>query len=125
MISVSSVCKPKKAGSFRNIMEQICPGLPDWNALTSRNACRRWRAPETFPNGRLLDYPADWGSRSPRSSPDNEFNILAAVPAGSEGALVAELEVAAAAKKPLLMMFWAPHFALAESRCRLGADAAL
>ena len=36
------------------------------------------------------------------------------MPAGSEGALVAELESAAAAKKPLLMMFWAPHYALAE-----------
>jgi glycine betaine/proline transport system substrate-binding protein len=36
-----------------------------------------------------------------------------AVPAGSEGALVAELESAAAANKPLVMMFWAPHYALA------------
>jgi glycine betaine/proline transport system substrate-binding protein len=38
-----------------------------------------------------------------------------AVPAGSEGALVAELESAAAAKTPLVMMFWGPHYALAET----------
>ncbi len=35
------------------------------------------------------------------------------MPAGSEGAMVAELESAVAAKKPLLMMFWAPHYVLA------------
>ena len=69
--------------------------------------------PETFPNGRLLDYPADWGSRAATIAADNNMQ-LTAVPAGSEGALVAELESAAAAKKPLLMMFWAPHYALAS-----------
>src|SRR5579885_3372739 len=57
---------------YPKYMEQVCPGLPDWTALTP-------------------------------------------VPAGSEGALVAELESAVAAKKPLVMMFWAPHYALAEA----------
>src|SRR6266436_5139050 len=45
---------------------------------------------------------------------DNDLP-LASVPAGSEGALVSELEGATAAKKPLVMMFWAPHYALAEA----------
>ena len=36
------------------------------------------------------------------------------VPAGSEGALIAELQAAVAAHKPLLMRFWSPHWVLAE-----------
>ena len=41
-------------------MKEMRPGLPDWEAL---NACAdKFASVETFPNGRLLDYPADWGS---------------------------------------------------------------
>lgn len=98
---------------YPKYMAEICPGLPDWTALTKPGCVAALAAPETFPNGRLLDYPADWGSRAATIAADNSLP-LTAVPAGSEGALVAELESAAAAKKPLLMMFWAPHYALAE-----------
>lgn len=67
----------------------------------------------TLPNGRLLDYPADWGTASANEIAD--FKIpFTAVPAGSEGALVAELQAAAAAEKPLLMRFWAPHWILTK-----------
>ncbi|TPJ37082.1 hypothetical protein FJ418_02130 [Mesorhizobium sp. B2-8-3] len=69
--------------------------------------------PETFPNGRLLDYPADWGSVSGPELKNAEIPFTP-VPAGSEGALVAELQAAVAAHKPLLMRFWAPHWVLAE-----------
>ena len=41
-------------------MKEVCPGLPDWEAL---NACAdKFASVETLPKGRLLDYPADWGS---------------------------------------------------------------
>ncbi|MGN6145237.1 MAG: glycine betaine ABC transporter substrate-binding protein, partial [Mesorhizobium sp.] len=70
--------------------------------------------PETAPNGRFLDYPADWGSRAATIIADNNLPYTA-VPSGSEGALVAELEAAEAAKTPLIMMFWGPHYALAEN----------
>jgi len=103
----------KEGWIFPKYMAPICPGLPDWSALTKPECLTALATPETFPNGRLLDYPADWGSRSATIISDNNLK-LASVPAGSEGALVAELESAAAAKKPLLMMFWAPHYALAE-----------
>lgn len=98
---------------YPKYMTDICPGLPDWSALTKADCLKALATPETFPNGRLLDYPADWGSRAATIAADNNLQ-LTAVPAGSEGALVAELESAAAAKKPLLMMFWGPHYALAE-----------
>ena len=99
---------------YPKYMEQICPGLPDWSALTKPDCVKALATPDTFPNGRLLDYPADWGSRATQIIKDNNLP-LTTVPAGSEGALVAELESATAAKKPLVMMFWAPHYSLAEA----------
>jgi glycine betaine/proline transport system substrate-binding protein len=92
-------------------MKEICPGLPDWEAL---NACAaKFASVETMPKGRLLDYPADWGSPG-----KDRFEAIGldfqAVPAGSEGALITELEASIAKKSPLLLTFWQPHWALAE-----------
>ncbi|MFZ1467852.1 MAG: ABC transporter substrate-binding protein [Paracoccaceae bacterium] len=103
--------KTREGWVYPKHMEEICPGLPDWKAL---EACKdKLVTAETFPQGRLLDYPADWGTRS--------VGIIAAlgldykaVPAGSEGALVAELKSSVAQKTPLVMMFWAPHWVFAE-----------
>src|SRR5215813_13190721 len=103
----------KEGWVYPKYMATICPGLPDWTALEKPDCVKALATPNTFPNGRLLDYPADWGSRAATIAKDNSMK-LTAVPAGSEGALVAELESANAAKKPLLMMFWGPHYALAE-----------
>ncbi len=92
-------------------MEETCPGLPDWKALME---CKETLVTaETFPDGRILSYPADWGTRSADilTALDIDFK---AVPAGSEGALVAELKSAATRKTPLVMMFWSPHWVFAE-----------
>ncbi|WP_246687514.1 ABC transporter substrate-binding protein [Mesorhizobium sp. B3-1-7] len=91
----------------------VCPKLPDWTALKEPACVQALATPETFPNGRLLDYPADWGSVSGPELKNAEIPFTP-VPAGSEGALVAELQAAVAAHKPLLMRFWAPHWVLAE-----------
>jgi glycine betaine/proline transport system substrate-binding protein len=99
---------------YPKFMEQVCPGLPDWTALNKPACVQALSTPETAPNARFLDYPADWGSRAATILADNNMPYTA-VPAGSEGALVAELQAAAAAKTPLVMMFWGPHYALAET----------
>ena len=106
-------------------MEQVCPGLPDWNALNKPECIQALATPETSPNGRLLDYPADWGSRAATIIKPTTTCSYTAVPAGSEGALVAELEASEAAKTPLVMMFWGPHYALAEVDVGWVEDAAL
>ena len=88
-------------------MKEICPGLPDWKAL---NACaEKFATVETLPKGRLLDYPADWGSPGKDRFEALKINF-AAVPAGSEGALITELEASIQKKSPLLMTFWQPHW---------------
>jgi len=91
----------------------VCPGLPDWKALLESSCAAALATAETLPNGRLVDYPADWGTASANEIEDFKLP-LTAVPAGSEGALVAELQAAVAADKPLLMRFWAPHWLLAQ-----------
>lgn len=98
---------------YPKIMEEICPGLPSWEVLKDPACVGLLATPDTLPNGRFLDYPADWGSRAATIISDNALP-LTAVPSGSEGAMLAELRAAEAANTPLLMMFWAPHFILAE-----------
>jgi len=89
--------------------EEVCPGLPAWDALI---ACSETLAvPETFPDGRILAYPADWGHRSADIIAETGIPFQA-IAAGSEGALVAELNGAVERHAPLVMMFWAPHWVL-------------
>ncbi|GLK69744.1 ABC transporter substrate-binding protein [Hansschlegelia plantiphila] len=95
---------------YPDYMEKECPGLPDYKAL---NACaEKFATAETFPQGRLLDYPADWG-------PDNDKRVAAlglnfkTVYPGSDGASVAEYKAAVAAHKPIIMMFYSPHWLFA------------
>lgn len=92
-------------------MEELCPGLPDWKALAT---CKEILiTAETFPQGRILSYPADWGTRSATMIKGLGLDYKA-VPAGSEGALIAELKSATERKTPLVMMFWAPHWVFSE-----------
>jgi glycine betaine/proline transport system substrate-binding protein len=96
---------------YPKYMEQKCPGLPDWKALLK--CADLLSTPETIPNGRIVVYPADWGGRSQTIIEALDLPYTA-VPAGSEGALVAELKSAVTREDPLVMMFWAPHWVLAE-----------
>jgi glycine betaine/proline transport system substrate-binding protein len=87
----------------------LCPGLPAWEAL---KACAmNFATAETLPAGRLVDYPADWGT--PGADRMTGLDLpFKAVPAGSEGALIAELRAATEKKSPLLITFWQPHWAM-------------
>ncbi len=87
----------------------ICPGLPAWEAL--QNCAMQFATAETIPSGRLVDYPADWGT--PGADRMTGLALpFKAVPAGSEGALIAELRAATEKKSPLLITFWQPHWAM-------------
>ena len=92
-------------------VEEICPGLPDWQAL--KDCGEAFATAETLPDGRLVDYPADWGS--PGADRMAALGLpFTAVPAGSEGALVSEIKASVVKKSPLLLVFWRPHWLLAE-----------
>jgi glycine betaine/proline transport system substrate-binding protein len=102
---------PVESWFFNQAAKEQCPGLPDWKAL---NACaEKFANAETYPNGRLVDYPADWGTTNVDRLKGFGLNFTS-VPAGSEGALVAEMQGAEARRQPILVMFWAPHWVHAQ-----------
>ncbi|MCA0869370.1 ABC transporter substrate-binding protein [Seohaeicola saemankumensis] len=87
----------------------LCPGLPAWEAL--KDCAPVFAIAETLPMGRLVDYPADWGT--PGADRMTGLALpFKAVPAGSEGALIAELRASTERKSPLLITFWQPHWAM-------------
>lgn len=102
---------PKEGWVYPPYMEKLCPGLPSYKALY--DCAQAFGAPETFPKGRIVGYPAEWGTRSQDvvAGIGLPFDV---VPGGSEGAMVAELKGAVAAQEPILMMFWQPHWLFAE-----------
>lgn len=99
--------KPKEAWYYTPYAEEQCPGLPDWKALSE--CAMLFSAPETVPKGRFLDYPVDWGTTNKDRIDALDINFTS-IPAGSEGALIAELKSAYATKQPLALMFWEPHW---------------
>lgn len=99
--------------AYTAAVKEICPGLPDWKALMEPACAEGLASPETYPDGRLLDYPADWGTAG--AAIIRNFDMpLVSVPGGSEGAMVAELQAAGATNAPLLMRFWSPHWILSQ-----------
>ncbi len=92
-------------------VKEICPGLPAWEAL--KECAGKFATAETLPQGRLIDYPADWGT--PGADRMKGLKLpFKAVPAGSEGALISEMKASIAKKSPLLIVFWQPHWALSK-----------
>ena len=102
---------PKEGWVYPPYMEEKCPGLPNYMALYE---CQQaFATAATFPNGRVITYPADWGTRSRDLVASLEMP-LEPIPGGSEGAMMAELKSAYAAKDPILMMIWQPHWIFAD-----------
>ncbi len=102
---------PVEGWLYPEYVEAQCPGLPNWEAL--KNCADLFATADTLPDGRFLDYPADWGDRGARMI--KAFGLpFQAVPSGGEGNLVAEYKAAVAKKEPIIMMFWAPHAMFAD-----------
>ena len=110
VVDISDLGLDAKEGfAYPAHVEDICPGLPDWEAL---KACAgKFATAETLPQGRLVDYPADWGT--PGADRVAALKLpFKAVPAGSEGALIAELRASQEKQTPVLIVFWQPHWAM-------------
>ncbi|GAB5437676.1 ABC transporter substrate-binding protein [Falsiruegeria mediterranea] len=99
----------KEGIAYPSHVAEMCPGLPAWEAL--KECAQNFATAETLPAGRLVDYPADWGTPGADRMTGLELPFKA-VPAGSEGALIAELRASTERKSPLLITFWQPHWAM-------------
>lgn len=90
---------------------ELCPGLPDWEALA--DCASIFVSPDTIPLGRAVDYPAEYGT--PGKERIEALGLpFKAIPAGSEGAAVAEIRASVERETPLLIFFWRPHWAFAK-----------
>ena len=92
-------------------MKEVCPGLPDWQAL---NACAEaFATAETAPKGRYLGGPVTWAGFDEErvEALGLDFEV---VHAGTDAALFAELDSAYARKAPVLLWIYAPHWAVAK-----------
>lgn len=104
--------QPREGWIYPPYMAEKCPGLPSYQALY--DCAQAFASAETFPNGRLITYPADWGTRS--KDVVAQIGVpFQPVAGGSEGAMIAEVKAAVAAEQPMLMMFWQPHWLFAEA----------
>ncbi|NNK79734.1 MAG: ABC transporter substrate-binding protein [Litoreibacter sp.] len=110
VVEISDLGLEAKEGfAYPAHVAEICPGLPAWEAL--KDCAGQFATAETLPGGRLVDYPADWGTPGADRVAGLDLPFKA-VPAGSEGALITELRASTEKKSPLLIIFWQPHWAM-------------
>jgi glycine betaine/proline transport system substrate-binding protein len=93
---------------YPSYMKEVCPGLPDWNALN--DCAEAFSTPETAPKGRYLGGPVTWGGFDEERVEALELDFEV-VHAGTDAALFAELESAVQRKAPVLLWVYAPHWA--------------
>lgn len=99
--------KTREEWWYPSYVEEICPGLPDWQAL---NACaEKFSTPETSPKGRFLAGPVDWLKNDAErvEGLGMDFEV---VNAGSAAALWAELDSASKRNAPIVLFNWTPNF---------------
>ena len=109
---------PREGWMYPPYMEEKCPGLPAVDALAK--CAQAFGTAETFPKGRLITYPADWGTRS-KDLVENAGLPLAAIAGGSEGAMIAETqECLCCQNNHMLMMFWAHGIGSTPSSSSIG-----
>lgn len=94
-------------------MEELCPGLPNWEALLDEDCAEAFSTAETSPDGRYLGGPVTWGGFDEErvEALDLPFQVIHA---GTDAALFAELESAIQRQAPILLWIYAPHWAPAK-----------
>ncbi len=91
-------------------MAELCPGLPNWEALLDPACAEAFSTPETAPDGRYLGGPVTWGGFDDERVEALELPFQV-IHAGTDAALFAELESAYQRRAPILLWVYAPHWA--------------
>ncbi|KZK82915.1 Glycine betaine-binding protein OpuAC precursor [Pseudovibrio sp. Ad13] len=96
---------------YPSYMEEVCPGLPNWEAL--KDCADVFATAETAPLGRYLGGPVTWGGFDEERVEALELDFEV-VHAGTDAALFAELEAAYQRKAPIILWLYEPHWAPAK-----------
>jgi glycine betaine/proline transport system substrate-binding protein len=94
---------------YPKYMEEICPGLPDWEALKNEACVEALVVAETEPLARFIDAPAEWGSGSAELI-DNLGLEFEAISSGSPGAMVASIQGVLERNEPVIGWGFQPHW---------------
>jgi len=99
--------KTREEWWYPSYVEDVCPGLPDWEAL---NGCASMFAtPDSGGKGRFLGGPVDWLKGDQERVEGLEMDFIVEN-AGTAGALWAALEAASANQEPIVLFNWTPNF---------------
>lgn len=101
---------------YPEFVETLCPGLPSWEAL--KKCPEIFATAETLPQGRLIDFPPEWGNMHTKDRLAALGLDLKPVSGGSEGAMLAALRSSAVTKSPVLVYLWWPHSIFAELKLK-------
>ena len=92
---------------YPSYVEDVCPGLPDWEAL---NDCASlFATPDSGGKGRFLGGPVDWLKGDQERVEGLEMDFIVEN-AGTAGALWAALEAASVNQEPVVIFNWTPNF---------------
>ncbi|MGZ0185161.1 MAG: ABC transporter substrate-binding protein, partial [Acidimicrobiales bacterium] len=92
---------------YPSYVEDVCPGLPDWEAL---NACASlFATPDSGGKGRFLGGPVDWLKGDQERVDGLEMDFIVEN-AGTAGALWAALDAASVNQEPVVIFNWTPNF---------------
>jgi len=97
---------------YPNWVAELCPGLPDWNALKSKDCAKNFVTPDSEGKGRMLEGPQTWhGDLIPQRIDALGLGDLWVVKfAGSADALWAELAAAEKEGRGTIIFNWTPNF---------------
>lgn len=94
---------------YPDYLVEVCPGLPDWEALKAPDCVEALSTIETEPLGRFVDAPADWGVDTP-DRVDALGLELEVISSGSPITMVATMQGAVDKKEPILGWGYVPHW---------------
>ncbi len=105
--------KAKEEWWYPLYMKEKFPGLPNWEALKDPKCAEAFSTAETAPKGRYLGGPVTWeGFDDERVvALDLPFTVIHA---GTDAAMVAELDSAYQRKAPVMLWIYSPHWAPAK-----------
>jgi len=97
---------------YPNWVADLCPGLPDWNALKNADCAKAFATPDSGGKGRMLEGPQTWhGDLIPQRIDALGLGDLWVVKfAGSADALWAELAAAKKEDRGTIIFNWTPNF---------------
>ncbi|MGI9434124.1 MAG: ABC transporter substrate-binding protein [Geminicoccaceae bacterium] len=98
---------------YPSYMKELCPDLPNWEALLDETCAEAFSTAETAPYGRYLGGPVTWGGYDDERVTALELPFEV-VHAGTDAALFAELESAYQRQAPIMLWVYAPHWAPAK-----------